>query len=179
MFCVRIVVAVIYRTWENTNTTFSYSLGSTLLFIEKATIDPLNLWVIMVILYVVLCWIGLNAWLSHEHWTLTRVCVGYESIVLADWSKANSNTSSRWSTMSYRASSASLLTYAVAQWAMFQASRYDYLSTSPTWLELGWLDCCPAGSRAGLTLSTTSSTTFLTPTIGLGMTVIFTAKIRN
>ena len=34
------------RTWENINPTFSYSLGSTLLLIEKDTNDPLHLWVI-------------------------------------------------------------------------------------------------------------------------------------
>ena len=42
----RRVVSVVDRTWENINSTFSSSLGSTLLFIEKATIDPLYLWVI-------------------------------------------------------------------------------------------------------------------------------------
>ena len=40
------VVLVVDRTWENTYPTFSFSLGSTLLLIEKATRDPLYLWVI-------------------------------------------------------------------------------------------------------------------------------------
>ena len=46
MFGVRRVVSMVDRTWENINPTFSSSLGSTLLFIEKATTDPLHLWVI-------------------------------------------------------------------------------------------------------------------------------------
>ena len=46
MFSVRRVVSVVDRTWENTYPTFSSSLGSTLLLIEKATRDPLYLWVI-------------------------------------------------------------------------------------------------------------------------------------
>jgi hypothetical protein len=37
---------VVDRTWENVYPTFSSSLGSTLLLIEKATRDPLYLWVI-------------------------------------------------------------------------------------------------------------------------------------
>ena len=45
-FSVRRVVSVVDRTWENTYPTFSSSLGSTLLLIEKATRDPLYLWVI-------------------------------------------------------------------------------------------------------------------------------------
>jgi hypothetical protein len=43
-FSVRIVVSVVDRTWENIYPTFSSSLGSTLLLIEKATHDPLYLW---------------------------------------------------------------------------------------------------------------------------------------
>lgn len=45
-FSVRRFVSVVDRAWENTNPTFSSSLGSTLLLIEKATRDPLYLWVI-------------------------------------------------------------------------------------------------------------------------------------
>jgi hypothetical protein len=44
MFIVRRVVSVVDRTWENIYPTFSSSLGSTLLLIEKATHDPLYLW---------------------------------------------------------------------------------------------------------------------------------------
>ena len=43
-FSVRRVVSVVDRTWENVYPTFSSSLGSTLLLIEKATNDPLYLW---------------------------------------------------------------------------------------------------------------------------------------
>jgi hypothetical protein len=43
-FSVRRVVSVVDRTWENIYPTFSSSLGSTLLLIEKATQDPLYLW---------------------------------------------------------------------------------------------------------------------------------------
>jgi hypothetical protein len=43
-FSVRRVVSVVDRTWENIYPTFSSSLGSTLLLIEKATHDPLYLW---------------------------------------------------------------------------------------------------------------------------------------
>ena len=43
-FSMRRVVLVVDRTWENIYTTFSFSLGSTLLLIEKATHDPLYLW---------------------------------------------------------------------------------------------------------------------------------------
>jgi hypothetical protein len=43
-FSVRRVVSVDDRTWENIYPTFSSSLGSTLLLIEKATHDPLYLW---------------------------------------------------------------------------------------------------------------------------------------
>ena len=45
-FIVRKVVSVVDRTWENIYLTFSSSLGSTLLVTEKATHDPLYLWVI-------------------------------------------------------------------------------------------------------------------------------------
>jgi hypothetical protein len=45
-FSVRRVVSAVDRTWENVYPTFSSSLGSTLLLIEKATHDPLYLWVI-------------------------------------------------------------------------------------------------------------------------------------
>jgi hypothetical protein len=44
MSIVRRVVSVVDRTWENIYPTFSSSLGSTLLLIEKATHDPLYLW---------------------------------------------------------------------------------------------------------------------------------------
>jgi hypothetical protein len=44
MFSVRRVVSMVNRTWENIYPTFSSSLGSTLLLIEKATHDPLYLW---------------------------------------------------------------------------------------------------------------------------------------
>jgi hypothetical protein len=43
-FNVRRVVSAVYRTWENIYPTFSSSLGSTLLLIEKAAHDPLYLW---------------------------------------------------------------------------------------------------------------------------------------
>jgi hypothetical protein len=43
-FSMRRVVSVVDRTWENIYPTFSSSLGSTLLLIEKATHDPLYLW---------------------------------------------------------------------------------------------------------------------------------------
>ena len=46
MFGVRRVVSVVDRTWENINPTFRFLLGSTLLIFEKATNDPLHLWVI-------------------------------------------------------------------------------------------------------------------------------------
>jgi hypothetical protein len=49
MFSVRRVVSVVDRTWENIYPTFSSSLGSTLLLIEKATRDPLYLWDIMIL----------------------------------------------------------------------------------------------------------------------------------
>jgi hypothetical protein len=42
-FSVRRVVSAVDRTWENVYPTFSSSLGSTLLLIEKATRDPLYL----------------------------------------------------------------------------------------------------------------------------------------
>jgi hypothetical protein len=42
-FSVHRVVSVV-DTWENIYPTFSSSLGSTLLLIEKATHDPLYLW---------------------------------------------------------------------------------------------------------------------------------------
>lgn len=45
-FSVRRVVSVVDRTWKITYPTFSSSLGSTLLLTEKATRDPLYLWVI-------------------------------------------------------------------------------------------------------------------------------------
>jgi hypothetical protein len=45
-FSVRRVISAVDRTWENVYPTFSSSLGSTLLLIEKATHDPLYLWVI-------------------------------------------------------------------------------------------------------------------------------------
>ena len=45
-FSVRRVVSMVDITWENIYPTFSFSLGSTLLLIEKATHDPLYLWVI-------------------------------------------------------------------------------------------------------------------------------------
>jgi hypothetical protein len=45
-FSVRRVVSAVDRTWENVYPTFSSLLGSTLLLIEKATHDPLYLWVI-------------------------------------------------------------------------------------------------------------------------------------
>jgi hypothetical protein len=44
MFSVHRVVSVVDRTWENIYPTFSSSLGSTLLLIEKATHDPLYWW---------------------------------------------------------------------------------------------------------------------------------------
>jgi hypothetical protein len=40
----RRVVSVVHRTWENIYPTFSFSLGSTFLLIEKATHDSLYLW---------------------------------------------------------------------------------------------------------------------------------------
>jgi hypothetical protein len=40
-FSMRRVVSLVDRTWENIYPTFSSSLGSTLLLIEKATHDPL------------------------------------------------------------------------------------------------------------------------------------------
>jgi hypothetical protein len=43
-FSVRRVVSAVDRIWENIYPTFSSSLGSTLLLIEKATHDPLYLW---------------------------------------------------------------------------------------------------------------------------------------
>jgi hypothetical protein len=43
-FSVRRFVSVVDRTWENIYPTFSSSLGSTLLLIEKATHDPIYLW---------------------------------------------------------------------------------------------------------------------------------------
>jgi hypothetical protein len=43
-FSVRTVVSAVDRTWENIYPTFSFSLGLTLLLIEKATHDPLYLW---------------------------------------------------------------------------------------------------------------------------------------
>jgi hypothetical protein len=43
-FSVRRVVSTVDRTWENIYSTFSSSLGSTLLLIEKATHNPLYLW---------------------------------------------------------------------------------------------------------------------------------------
>jgi hypothetical protein len=43
-FSVRRVVSAVDRTWENIYPTFSSSLGSTLLLIEKAIHDPLYLW---------------------------------------------------------------------------------------------------------------------------------------
>jgi hypothetical protein len=46
-FSVRRVVSAVDRTWENIYSTFSSSLGSTLLLIEKATHDFLYLWDIM------------------------------------------------------------------------------------------------------------------------------------
>jgi hypothetical protein len=45
-FSVCRVVSAVDRTWENIYPTFSSSLGSTLLLIEKATTDPRYLWVI-------------------------------------------------------------------------------------------------------------------------------------
>jgi hypothetical protein len=48
MFSVRRVVSAVDRTWENVYPTFSSSLGLILLLIEKATHDPLYLWVITV-----------------------------------------------------------------------------------------------------------------------------------
>jgi hypothetical protein len=44
MFSVRRVVSAVDKTWEHIYPTFSFSLGSTLLLIEKATHDPLYLW---------------------------------------------------------------------------------------------------------------------------------------
>jgi hypothetical protein len=44
MFSVRRVLSAVDRTWENIYPTFSSSLGSTILLIEKATHDPLYLW---------------------------------------------------------------------------------------------------------------------------------------
>jgi hypothetical protein len=43
-FSVRRVVSAVDRTWENIYPSFSSSLGSTLLLIEKDTHDPLYLW---------------------------------------------------------------------------------------------------------------------------------------
>jgi hypothetical protein len=43
-FSVRRIISVVDRTWENIYPTFSSSLGSTLLPIEKAIHNPLYLW---------------------------------------------------------------------------------------------------------------------------------------
>jgi hypothetical protein len=43
-FSMHSVVSAVDKTWENIYPTFSSSLGSTLLLIEKATHDPLYLW---------------------------------------------------------------------------------------------------------------------------------------
>jgi hypothetical protein len=63
-FSMHRVVSVVDRTWENIYPTFSSSLGSTLLLIEKATHDPLYLWdirplasIIIIIFYLLVLYL--------------------------------------------------------------------------------------------------------------------------
>ena len=67
MFGVRRFVSMVDRTWEFINPTFSSSLGLTVLFIKKATIDPhalVSYQSTMILFYIIII-IGISFWFKN------------------------------------------------------------------------------------------------------------------